>query len=158
LRDTIAAIEAPQVHLIGHSLGGLVIQRCLERYPVARPGRVVFIGAPVAGSRAARHLARRRWGRRLLGAACAQELLTEHPQRWDVGRELGIIAGTTPLGLARLLMSFQEPNDGVVAVSETRLTGASEFLTVPNTHSGMLWSTRVARDAGSFLEYGCFGR
>jgi pimeloyl-ACP methyl ester carboxylesterase len=158
LRDTIAAIEAPQVHLLGHSLGGLVIQRCLERYPQARPGRVVFIGTPAGGSRAARHLAQRRWGRRLLGAACAQELLTEHPQRWDVGRELGIIAGTVPLGLARLLMRFNEPNDGVVMVSETRLVGATGFLTVSNTHSGMLWSARVARETGSFLEYGCFGR
>ncbi|MGH8232246.1 MAG: esterase/lipase family protein [Steroidobacteraceae bacterium] len=86
LRATIAAIDAPQVHLIGHSLGGLLIQRCLERYPVAAPGRVVFIGTPAGGSRAARSLAQRRWGRRLLGPACAQELLTEHPQRWDVGR------------------------------------------------------------------------
>jgi pimeloyl-ACP methyl ester carboxylesterase len=158
LRDTIAAIEAPQVHLLGHSLGGLLIQRCLERYPPARPGRVVFIGTPAAGSRAARHLAQRRWGRRLLGAACAEELLSEHPRRWDVGRELGIIAGTIPVGLARLLLSFGEANDGVVAVSETHLSGATEFLTVPSTHSGMLWSARVAREAGSFLEYGCFGR
>ena len=40
----------------GHSLGGLVILRCLERYPMAQPGRVVFLGTPAAGSRAARRL------------------------------------------------------------------------------------------------------
>ena len=49
-------IDAPQVHLLGHSLGGLVILRCLERYPMAQPGRVVFLGTPAAGSRAARRL------------------------------------------------------------------------------------------------------
>jgi pimeloyl-ACP methyl ester carboxylesterase len=158
LRDTIAAVDAPQVHLLGHSLGGLLIQRCLERYPMQQPGRVVFLGTPAAGSRAARRLARLKGGLRLLGAASAGQLLAQHPRRWDVGRELGIIAGTLPLGFGRLLLKFDEDNDGTVAVSETRLTGAAGFLGVPTTHSGLVWSARVAREAGSFLEYGSFGR
>jgi pimeloyl-ACP methyl ester carboxylesterase len=158
LRDTIAAVEAPRVHLLGHSLGGLMILRCLERYPMAQPGRVVFLGAPVAGSRAARHFGRSKLGRRLLGAASAEELLIERARHWQLGRELGIIAGTMPLGFGRLLLKFDEDNDGTVAVSETRLAGAAGFLPLPVTHSGMLWSASVARETGSFLEYGSFGR
>jgi pimeloyl-ACP methyl ester carboxylesterase len=158
LRDTIAAVQAPRVHLLGHSLGGLMILRCLERYPMAQPGRVVFLGTPAAGSRAARHLGRSRLGRRLLGAASVEELLVERAQRWQLGRELGIIAGTMPLGFGRLLLKFDEDNDGTVAVSETRMHGAAGFLPLPVTHSGMLWSARVARETGSFLEYGSFGR
>ncbi|MFI4869310.1 MAG: alpha/beta fold hydrolase [Steroidobacterales bacterium] len=158
LRDTIAAVEAPRVHLLGHSLGGLLIQRCLERYPMRQPGRVVFLGTPAAGSRAARRLAQSRWGRGLLGPASAGELLGEHSGRWDIGRELGIIAGTKAFGFGRLLLQFDEDNDGTVAVSETRLEGAAGFLALPVTHSGMLLSAQVAREAGSFLEYGCFGR
>src|ERR1700674_4563570 len=158
LRDAIAAIDAPQVHLLGHSLGGLLIQRCLERYPMRQPGRVVFLGTPVAGSRAARRLARSGWGRRLVGATSAEERLTERPPRWDIGRKLGIIAGTMSFGFGRLLLDADEDNDGTIAVSETRMAGAAGFLTVPATHSGLLWSARVAREAGSFLEYGSFGR
>ena len=158
LRDTIAAIEAPRVHLLGHSLGGLLIQRCLERYPMQQPGRVVFLGTPAAGSRAARRLARLGLGLRLLGAASAEELLAEHSPRWDVGRELGIIAGTAPYGFGRLLLKFDEDNDGTVTVSETRLAGAAAFLAVPTTHSGLLLSARVAHEAGSFLAYGSFGK
>jgi pimeloyl-ACP methyl ester carboxylesterase len=158
LRDTIAAIDAPQVHLLGHSLGGLLIQRCLERYPMHQPGRVVFLGTPAGGSLAARRLARSRWGRALLGATGAEELLGEQPRRWDGGRELGIIAGTVPFGFGRLLLKFDEDNDGTVAVSETQMAGAAGFLPLPTTHSGLLWSARVARETGSFLEYGSFGR
>jgi pimeloyl-ACP methyl ester carboxylesterase len=158
LRDTIGAIEAPRVHLLGHSLGGLLIQRCLERYPMRQPGRVVFLGTPAAGSHAARRFGQSQWGRRALGAASAEELLVEQPRRWDVGRELGIIAGTMSFGFGRLLLKFDEDNDGTIAVSEARLDGAAGFLTVPVTHSGLLCSARVAREAGSFLEYGSFGR
>src|ERR1700689_3693621 len=85
LRDSIAAIEAPRVHLLGHSLGGLLIQRCLERYPMRQPGRVVFLGTPLAGSHAARRLARSSLGLRLLGDASAGELLAGQPRRWDSG-------------------------------------------------------------------------
>ncbi|HEY4974575.1 MAG TPA: alpha/beta fold hydrolase [Steroidobacteraceae bacterium] len=158
LRDAIDAVDAPQVHLLGHSLGGLLIQRCLARYPMRQPGRVVFLGTPAAGSRAARRLARLSLGLRVLGAASAEELLAAHPRRWDIGRELGIIAGTLPFGFGRLLLKFDEDNDGTVAVSETQLAGAAGFLGVPTTHSGLLWSARVAREAGSFLEYGSFGK
>jgi pimeloyl-ACP methyl ester carboxylesterase len=158
LRNTIAGIEAPRVHLIGHSLGGLMILRCLERYPMAQPGRVVFLGTPAAGSRAARRFGEFGLGRWMLGAASAEELLQERVARWDIGRELAVIAGNMPLGFGRLLLKFGEDNDGTVAVSETRVAGAAAHLALPVTHSGMLWSARVAREAGSFLEYGSFGR
>jgi len=158
LRDAIDAVDAPQVHLLGHSLGGLLIQRCLARYPMRQPGRVVLLGSPLAGSRAAREFARSGWGRTLLGAASAAELLSETPRRWDAGRELGIIAGTLPIGFGRLLLKFDEDSDGTVGLSETRIAGAAGFLPVRTTHSGLLWSAQVARETGSFLEYGCFGR
>ncbi|MGA2023150.1 MAG: alpha/beta hydrolase [Steroidobacteraceae bacterium] len=158
LQALLVRIEAPQVHLLGHSLGGLVILRCLERYPMAQPGRVVFMGTPSAGSRAARRLGSWAWGRRVLGRAVAEELLLERSRRWDFGRELGIIAGSLSLGLARLLVTFGEANDGVVAVSETRLEGAADWTAVPVNHAGLVLSARVARETGSFLEHGRFRR
>ena len=45
----------------------------------------------------------------------------------------------------------------MLAVSETELAGAKSRLCLPVNHSGMLLSARVAREAGSFLEYGRFG-
>ncbi|HEY3809647.1 MAG TPA: alpha/beta fold hydrolase [Steroidobacteraceae bacterium] len=157
LRQLVARIDAPRVHLVGHSLGGLVILRFLQRYAMAQPGRVLFLGTPAAGSRVARRLGALRLGRRVLGQAVSEELLTERTRRWDVGRELGIIAGTAPVGLGHLLLTFREDNDGVIGVSETELAGAKCRLCLPVNHSGMLLSARVAREAGSFLQHGRFG-
>jgi pimeloyl-ACP methyl ester carboxylesterase len=158
LRDMIASIDAPCVHLVGHSLGGLVILRCLERFPIGPPGRVVFIGTPAQGSRSAHRIGQWGWwGQRLLGTM-AQTLLPGPRRLWRSDRALGIIAGTSPTGLGRMLLTFDEDNDGTVAVSETWLPGAREVLRLPASHSGMLLSARVARETGSFLEYGSFGR
>jgi pimeloyl-ACP methyl ester carboxylesterase len=152
-----ARICAPQVHLLGHSLGGLVILRCLQRRPAIPPGRVVFLGTPASGCRAALRLGSVAIGRRLLGSAASEELLGAAARDWDCGRELGIIAGTAPVGLGHLLLTFGEDNDGVVAVSETELAGAKSRLHLPVNHSGMLLSARVARESGSFFEHGRFG-
>ncbi len=159
LRDLVGRIDAPQVHLLGHSLGGLVILRCVERYRLAQPGRAVLLGTPAAGSRAARRVGRWRLGRQLLGQAIAEELLADRERCWPspAGRELGIIAGTLPLGFGQLLLKFGEDNDGTVAVAETRLRGAAAFRSLAVSHMGMLCSARVARDTGSFLEHGRFG-
>jgi pimeloyl-ACP methyl ester carboxylesterase len=158
LRDTVAEIDAPRVHLVGHSLGGLVILRYLERFSMRQAGRVVFIGSPVGGSQSVRRVGQWGWGRRILGVTAGSELLEPRQRDWSGGRELGIIAGSSSVGLAKLLVRFSEDNDGVIAVSETRLPGATQFLLLRSSHSGMLLSARVARETGSFLEYGSFGR
>lgn len=157
LRDDIDTLDASHVHLLGHSLGGLVIQRLLARFPVARPGRVVFMGTPAHGSAAARLVGSWRWGPRLLGRPLVEELLEGlPPERWSAGRELGLIAGTLPLGFGQLLLKFDEPNDGTVALSETQLVGSTGALTLPVSHMGLLWSARAARQVGYFFEHGRF--
>jgi pimeloyl-ACP methyl ester carboxylesterase len=152
----IARLELPGVHLLGHSLGGIAILRCLERHPRQPPGRVVFLGTPSLASHAAHSLARFRLGRASLGRAAREELLHAHERRWVHARELGIIAGTQPLSLGRLVTRFNEPNDGTVAVAETRLPGAKAHLSLPVSHSGLLLSARVAHEVGQFFETGQF--
>ena len=43
-----------RVHLVGHSMGGVLILRALQADPGMPPGRVVLMGAPVRGSAVAR--------------------------------------------------------------------------------------------------------
>src|SRR4051794_41151489 len=59
LERRVAALEAEKVHLAGHSLGGLVILRYLQRAPDRRVRRAVLLGAPVAGCLIAQRLGQR---------------------------------------------------------------------------------------------------
>jgi pimeloyl-ACP methyl ester carboxylesterase len=162
----LAPLRADRVHLVGHSMGGLVILELFEsglaageasaRGAVLPPGRIVLLGAPVRGSLAARNLARRPVGRRLLGLTAQEVLLAERGRRWMGGRELGVIAGNLPVGLGRLTGPFASPSDGTVLVEETHLSGAKEHLILRTTHSGMMYSALVARQVASFLRDGRF--
>jgi pimeloyl-ACP methyl ester carboxylesterase len=157
LESFVHELQAPAVHFVGHSLGGLVIHRFLERFPDQPPGRVVFLGTPCVASRAAQRAGRFAPIAHLMGQSVAEELLQPHERRWAQVRPLGIIAGSQPIGVGQLLADFSEDNDGTVAVSETRMPGATDHIVLPVSHLGMLLSARVARETGSFLTQGRFG-
>jgi pimeloyl-ACP methyl ester carboxylesterase len=156
LQSFVRGLRATTLHLVGHSLGGLVIYRFLERYPKQPPGRVVFLGTPCVGSRAAEQAAHFRLVASMMGQSVAEELLCRRERRWTMDRPLGIIAGTQPLGVGQILAQFEEDCDGTVAVSETRLAGTSDHLVMPVSHLGLLVSARVARETGVFLQQGRF--
>ena len=151
-------LPGKQVHLLGHSLGGLIILECLRRQRIERPGRVVLLGSPLLGCRTAARLGRLGLARPLLGRAVCEQLLAPQPRRWTSERELGVISGSLPLGLGRLVtLRFGEENDGTIAVCETRIPGAKDYLTLPVSHLGLLLSSRVAHETGRFFQHGHFG-
>ena len=156
LHSFVRALGSPCVHLVGHSLGGLVIYRFLERYPEQPGGRVVFLGTPCRPSRVAREATHYRLLASLMGHSVAAELVRSRERHWTMTRDLGIIAGTQPVGVGRLLTHFEEECDGTVAVSETRLPGAKDHIALHVSHLGMLMSARVARETGLFLRDGRF--
>jgi len=156
LEAFVQQLGARELHFVGHSLGGLVIHRLLERYPAQPPGRAVFLGTPCVASRAAQSASRFAPIAHLMGQSVREELLQPRTRRWTHTRPLGIVAGSQPLGVGQLLAHFDEPNDGTVAVSETRMPGATDHIVLPVSHLGMLVSARVAREVGLFLTQGHF--
>ncbi|MBK6598378.1 MAG: hypothetical protein IPG25_11055 [Proteobacteria bacterium] len=87
----------------------------------------------------------------------AEELvLAREPRVWQQTREVGVIAGSRPVGLGRLFVRFDDDSDGTVAVAETKLPGATDHVVMPVSHTGMQFSARVARQIGEFLEKGRF--
>ena len=148
------------VHFVAHSLGGLVVLNFLNQFPDFPVGRVVLLGSPVLGSNSARQLANNSFGGRLLGRSMDENgLLNGVSFKQNGSQEIGMIAGTLSFGLGALLGSGggkNEPDDGVVSVSETRMKGLTDHICVGVSHSGLLVSRRVAEQASVFLKTGNF--
>ena len=157
LADRVGGTAADTVHLVAHSLGGIVALDYLQGKRDSRIGRVVLLGAPVGGSRAARAFADQPGGEWMLGRSIEIWQSGNRPQL-DPSACVGAIAGSSPFGLGSLFMDVPEPSDGVVMVEETRLPGLSDHLVLPVSHSGMLISREVARQTVAFLRNGRFER
>jgi len=152
--------RAETLHLVGHSLGGLVILKLFENGQGAQlpPGRIVFLGSPLNGSRAAQNLARLPFGKKILGKGVHEELLTQRQRRWAGQRELAVIAGSVGIGLGRLVGVRGAPNDGTIYVEETRLAGISQHLVLRISHTALPFSSTVAHQTAAFLRDGNFIR
>lgn len=149
---------ASDLHLVGHSLGGLVILEMLRQEPDPRLRRVVLLGTPCVGSHCARRLARIAGMPALLGRSIIEWLsrASAGTAAAAPGFEVGMLAGTRSVGLGRVVPGLPRPNDGVVALAETRLPGATDFIALPVAHSEMLASRRCATQIAAFLETGRF--
>ncbi|MCC7198999.1 MAG: alpha/beta fold hydrolase [Gammaproteobacteria bacterium] len=157
LADAVRALPGT-VHMVGHSLGGLVILKLLETYSDLPPGRAVLLGSPLAGSVAARAVARWPFGPSVLGPMVLAQIVAPRAPSWSGPREIGVIAGSLSAGLGRVVADLPTPNDGTVAVEETLLAGAADHVVLPVTHTGMLFSTDVVTNVAHFLEHGRFAR
>ena len=147
------AIEAPVLHFVGHSLGGLIIRHLFDYQP-QRPGRIVTLGTPHRPSHTAQLLYRAAL-LPFLGMSIDQGLVGGAPA-WTGSHPLGSIAGTRGIGMGRLVPGLPKPNDGTVAVAETECPHMLDHLRLPVTHTSMLFSREVADQATNFLARGSF--
>lgn len=154
LRRFVAATGASDIHLVGHSLGGLVILEMLAQAEAPRVQRVVLLGTPCLGSHCAQRLAAVKGMPALLGRSIMQWLArpSDAAARLPTTVAVGVIAGIRSVGLGRIVPGLPRPNDGVVTLAETRLPGAADFLALPLAHSQLLASRSCALQIASFLD------
>jgi pimeloyl-ACP methyl ester carboxylesterase len=153
LRKRIRSLGPGAVHVVGHSLGGILALLACRDDDLPQ-GRIVCLGSPLNGSGAARGLTHRWGGDMLLGRS--RELLEHGLDRWDGAREVGMIAGRMPVGLGAFVGALGDEHDGSVGVEETRLPGLAGHCVLETSHSGMLVSADVARQVAVFLRDGRF--
>jgi pimeloyl-ACP methyl ester carboxylesterase len=154
LRERMLSVPGERVHLIGHSLGGLLALEATRDATDLPAGHVVCLGSPLKGSRAAQRLGHWPVGRWLTGSS--HDLLCAGVAAWNAARPVGVIAGRLPYGLGVLVEGLPSPHDGTVAVDETRLDGIADHCVVAATHTGLLFSTDAARQIVHFLRAGRF--
>jgi pimeloyl-ACP methyl ester carboxylesterase len=162
LATFVRSQDASAAHIIGHSLGGVLALRMHANHPETLPGRVVCLGSPLTGSRAANFLSELEWAEEIVGKSVPDAMIHQTANDWARNvaedRDVGVIAGTVPFGLGRLVADFDEDNDGTIGVSETRLDGAKDHLIMAVSHKGMLVSAEVADQAAAFIKRGEFLR
>jgi hypothetical protein len=152
LYQFMSQLDEPVVHLVAHSLGGIVLCHLFDKYEIKQAGKVVMLGSPVKGSALARHINQNVILKYVLGKSVIKGLLGDAP-RWHSKRRLSVIAGTKSSGVGMLLArkEMQKQNDGTVNLNETQIEQAEEFHLVPQSHFSMLWSHAVAEKINSFL-------
>ena len=142
-----------RVHLVGHSLGGVVARR-IAQTPAGLPvGRVVQLGAPNLGSGVADRLGGRPLAARRLGPVLAE--LGRLPRRVARLGGVGAIAGTAHCGLPRRWHGLDGPHDGLVTV-RSAWAGAAARVAVPVVHTLLPTSRVVARLVAAYLGEGSF--
>jgi pimeloyl-ACP methyl ester carboxylesterase len=150
--------EAPRpVHLVGHSLGGLIIRAYLAENELRTPGRVVLIATPNAGTPLV-DAYRESWWMDLAGPT-AKSLGTE-PDSFPnslpaADYPVGVIAGIRD---ARFVDLIPGDDDGLVPLESTKVAGMIDFIIVKSNHAWMRYSRDVARQTIAFLRTGEFLR
>jgi triacylglycerol lipase len=150
-----------RIHLVTHSMGGIIARVFLQRHALPTGSRLVMLAPPNQGSEVAdwamQHLPRLY---HLAGPAAGQLGTgdnTVYRLMAPFAAQLGIIAGSrswNPIFSAIL----PGDDDGRVSVSRARLAGMTDFLIVPNTHYTILHDRNVRRQIILFLESGRFDR
>ena len=134
--------------LIGHSLGGVLIRDALGKLPSAMglPKHVFLLGSPIAASRMAKKFSQQ-WIYRLLTTDCGQ-LLACAERMAKIGAlsvSTTSIVGTKGIN-GKYSPFLDEPNDGVVAVSEVAARWIGAEIRVPVIHT-LLPANGVVIDA-----------
>jgi hypothetical protein len=137
------AARGPYV-VVGHSLGGLLTRAALGSRPSSFtwPAHLIMLGTPNRPPRQAR-----RYGKllayRWINGECGQLLTREDffTQLPPLSIPYTIVAGTC-CGPGRSAFG-DEPNDGLVAVSETLIAPSDTPITVPTRHTFIMNDRRV---------------
>jgi pimeloyl-ACP methyl ester carboxylesterase len=158
-----AHATATRVHIVTHSLGGILVRQYLHDHGVPPTlGRVVMLAPPNAGSEVVDRL--RDWklfqlvngpaGLRLgTDAASAPRALGPLPS----GVEVGVIAGDRTINpLFSALLPSRD--DGKVTVAATHVGGEADHLTLPATHTWIMWRGDTVTQIAAFLRDGRFAR
>ena len=153
-------LESPLIHFVTHSLGGILVRYYLSLEGIPELGRVVMLAPPNQGSNVADTFSQLPGYEMINGPAGFQLGKDEKSIPLQLGPanfEVGIIAGDRTINLI-LSTSFDEPNDGKVAIEDTKLEGMRDFLVVHHSHPFIMESREVIQQTLYFLQHGSFKR
>ncbi len=158
-----APAVGPRIHLVTHSLGGILVRQYLHDHGVPPAlGRVVMLAPPNEGSEVVDRL--RSWklyqwinGPAGLQLGTGPDSVPRALGPLPAGVVVGVIAGDhtiNPLFSALL----PGADDGKVSVAATHVAGETDHLILPATHTWIMWRGDAVDQVSTFLRDGRFAR
>ena len=148
----VHCVEAPAYHFIGHSLGNIIVRTGFRTGYRDGLKRIVMLAPPNGPASIAsslRHSRVYRWFTGDSGQKLADEAFYRDLPVPTV--EFGVIAGDRGHRVG-----FEDDNDGVVRVRNTKLEGMRDFVVVHHTHTFIMMAADTFQLCSSFLRSGAF--
>lgn len=150
--------ETSAVHFVTHSLGGILVRAYLADKSIRNLGRVVMLAPPNQGSSAVDEMVRIPGFDWLNGPAGYQLGKGSESVPLALGAprfEFAVIAGDRTIDPITSAV-LENPDDGRVSVSDTKLEGMRDFTVVHVSHAMIMQDRQVFRLVRNFLIHGSF--
>jgi pimeloyl-ACP methyl ester carboxylesterase len=150
--------SAPTVNFVTHSMGGILVRYYFAHHRLDNLGRVVMLAPPNQGSNAADALQNVPGFEWLNGPAGFQLGKGEDSIPLSLGPpdfEFAVIAGDRTIDPVTSAV-LDNPDDGKVSVSDTKLEGMRDFRLVGASHAFIMQKADVIDLVDNFLRYGSF--
>jgi triacylglycerol lipase len=158
LEQCAAMNSNERIHFVTHSLGGILVRYYFSDRDLPSLGRVVMLGPPNQGSKAVDEIQSLPGFEWLNGPAGYQ--LGKGPESIPLQLgpptfEFAVIAGDESIDPVTSAI-LDDPDDGRVSVSDTKLAGMNDFRLVGVSHAFMMQNSEVFGLVRDFLETGQF--
>ncbi len=151
-------LQCKKIHFVTHSLGGILVRQYTQSKKIPDLSRVVMLGPPNKGSEIVDRLKGLPGYSQVQGPTGIKLGTTDEDipkQLGPVNFELGIIAGK--LSINPFLSSLiPGQDDGKVSIESTKTQGMKDFITLPTTHTFMMWNSKSIHQTLYFLQHGVF--
>jgi len=156
LHKKILKLKVDELHIVAHSLGGIVTSHLLAKFTDIPKGNIVMLGTPITGSWFAKKLQHWPIINKILANSMKRGLSGKDIPEWQSTRHWGMIAGQKNFGLATIIGGLPKQGDGTVMLEETFHKNINARITLPISHTGLLFSKEAAEYVACFLKNNSF--
>jgi triacylglycerol lipase len=149
---------AKKIHLVTHSMGGIVARQYLQSNSLPQGSKVVMLSPPNHGSNLSETFGESWWYQWVAGPAAVSLTQKENGiinQLHTIHEPVGVIAAYREWSLWPESW-LPKPNDGTVSVESMRLQEMDDFILINSGHATMRYNDEIHQQIRQFLIMGVF--